>query len=289
MSHSSSTSLSSSTSTNCSVKSSNLLSTSECNDCNQNPTSQQSNNASNKIINNLTDDEDNNLTGSEGEDHKQYQAACVIQKYYRRYKQVNLNFKIYVKLFINFIQKPNIKYENLHKYTEAAVKIQTRYRIYKSSLMPSSPFIKYNENKQINYKHSNSIDETKLSHNHQPLVNQKQVARKLVNIRQSARFSPSSPLPNSISNSTSNIQTSISPVIVSPMYNINNSVEPSIDMNANNSQLHHYYHHHHHFHHHFHKGNQNESIQLNESSKETIQQPIFNKLEKKHNCFFFIN
>jgi hypothetical protein len=38
--------------------------------------------------NELSDDDENN---SSGEDQKQYQAACVIQKYYRRYRQVRKN------------------------------------------------------------------------------------------------------------------------------------------------------------------------------------------------------
>jgi len=90
---------------------------------------------------------------------KQYRAACIIQKYYRRYKQ----------------------YENLHKYTEAAVKIQTRYRAYKKS---------YNHHNQFG-----SIDETSSmsmsSHTNTSTSNSVKVknTRKLTS-RQSARFSP---------------------------------------------------------------------------------------------------
>jgi len=38
-------------------------------------------------VNSLTDEEENNC-GSGCAEGKQFQAACVIQKYYRRYKQV---------------------------------------------------------------------------------------------------------------------------------------------------------------------------------------------------------
>jgi len=115
------------------------------------------------------------------DENKQYQAACIIQKYYRRYKQ----------------------YENLHKYTEAAVKIQTRYRMYKSM----SPLSKgYNLNP---YQHlSSSIDENiENDHSDNQFSNpkkQKQISRKLVNIRQSARFCPSSPQTSVSSSSNSN-------------------------------------------------------------------------------------
>merc|ERR1719468_216132 len=117
-----------------------------------------------------TDDEQNNCSSG---DNKQYEAACVIQKYYRRYKQ----------------------YENLHKYTEAAVKIQTRYRIYKSSLLPNTSI---NKGYKLNhYQHPNSIDE---SSENSSDINQfanlnnktKMISRKLVNLRQNTRYTPSS-------------------------------------------------------------------------------------------------
>ncbi|RNA40926.1 calmodulin-binding transcription activator 2 isoform X1 [Brachionus plicatilis] len=132
------------------------------------------------------DEYDENVS-SGGEEHRQYEAACIIQKYYRRYKQ----------------------YENLHKYTEAAVKIQTKYRAYKSNSFNSS---KYRASPStIKSFNNNSIDESSISDysnfpasedsqtifqtdlfNTNKLVNQKQVARKLINVRQSSRFSPAS-------------------------------------------------------------------------------------------------
>lgn len=41
----------------------------------------------------LSDYDDYDENNSSGEDQRQYQAACVIQKYYRRYRQVRIKIK----------------------------------------------------------------------------------------------------------------------------------------------------------------------------------------------------
>lgn len=150
----------------------------------------------------------------------------------------------------------------MHKYTEAAVKIQTRYRAYKSTTIGSSKNYQlragsnpqqFTGNKLMSHYHHSSIDEASVSDfsnencvnglnddqkerrtsgsdlqlnnnfnsnlayqssQYQPFANQKQIARKLINVRQSSRFSPASPsttstnspLINNISNfSSSNL------------------------------------------------------------------------------------
>lgn len=103
-----------------------------------------------------------------------------------------------------------MKYENLHKYTEAAVKIQTRYRAYKSTSINSPKYRTSNMNSYQSFNHG-IIDESSISefsnfslnednqsflqndiYGSNQLLNQKQVARKLINVRQSSRFSPAS-------------------------------------------------------------------------------------------------
>jgi hypothetical protein len=212
-------------------------------------------------------DDDNNSTSSE--DQKQYEAACIIQKYYRRYKQ----------------------FENLHKYTEAAVKIQTRYRAYKSSSKSSYQYrggsSTHQYNKLRNYCHHNSIDEAALIDDSTKSLNeedkrmnrsdlqlnspassqfQKKIARKLISHRQSPRFSPAaSPLSPSPSQSNS----------------VLNSNSNNIDSNHSNSQqlLYHHHHHHHHFHHHFHnpKNEHQDPIQIMNSNTQESNQPIYNR------------
>jgi hypothetical protein len=216
--------------------------------------------------NNLSDD-DNNSTSSE--DQKQYEAACIIQKYYRRYKQ----------------------FENLHKYTEAAVKIQTRYRAYKSSSSKSSFQYRggsssHQYNKLRNYCHHNSIDEALIDDSNASLNEedrrmnrsdlqlnsptssqfQKKIARKLINHRQSPRFSPAaSPLSPSPSQSN----------------NVLNSNSINVDSTQSNSQqlLHHHHHHHHHFHHHFHnsKNENQDQIQIMNTNSQDSNQSIYTR------------
>ena len=95
-----------------------------------------------------------------------------------------------------------IKYENLQKYNDAAVKIQKQYRIYKSSLAASLPTSRNNS-----FQHPHSIDKSLISYlnetdsnssNHSDLLlnnqYQKKNTNKLLNFRQTSRFSPSSPL-----------------------------------------------------------------------------------------------
>jgi hypothetical protein len=198
----------------------------------------------------------------------------------------------------------------LHKYTEAAVKIQTRYRAYKSL---ASPNIRQYRGgcttaghlKLKNQFHHNSIDETslndsqdnenedellddentrclinsdmqlnnrlKMGHKYQDVPNQKRATGKLMNIRQSLRFSPAAatsstpsvPI-NLQSTLISKSQTSLnSNVIITPSssQSINgngNSNNNNISNNFDPSQMHHHHHHHHHYHHHFHNNNNNE-------------------------------
>ncbi len=85
------------------------------------------------------------------------------------------------------------------------------------------------------------------------MTNQKKT-RKLINHRQSPRFSPSAPSSNLPScsqfqpvNSVNNVNTNS--VTNTPNYEVNSVI---------NSQMHHHHHHHHHFHHHFHEKNKNE-------------------------------
>lgn len=251
----------------------------------------------NKDKNNLSDDDNNS---SSSEDQKQFEAACIIQKYYRRYKQ----------------------FENLHKYTEAAVKIQTRYRAYKSSsssVASKSGFrgsSNHKYNKLRNYCHHNSIDETSIDNGsslneegkrlnrsdlqlnntnnnigsssfiHQnnstqfsshKFNNQKKIVRKLINHRQSPRFSPASPLSPSPAQSMTNTN-SIS----------NNNNITTYDLKASNasqqnsSLLHHHHHHYHHFHHHFHSSNNKNDIQQDHQQQinnliTDPTQPMFNR------------
>ena len=64
--------------------------------CNQSSTKNQD-----QFLGILTDDEE--INSNRSGDNKQYQAACVIQKYYRRYKQVEFCLlKVYVFLFTAF-------------------------------------------------------------------------------------------------------------------------------------------------------------------------------------------
>ena len=229
----------------------------------------------------------------------------------------------------------------MHKYTEAAVKIQTRYRAYKSTSLTSPNIYQYRGGGVCSsghlklknqFLHHSSIDETALndcidtendddslnedkkrrlinsdlqlnqnmshlqsphhaSSKYQDLPNQKRIARKLMNIRQSPRFSPaaaSTPLPPMGSTSTliTKSQTSInsSNVVVSSSNlastnnNGNNNIifDPVSIQSPNNSQLHHHHHHHHHFHHHFHNKNATESQQQqNTTGMIDSSQPVY--------------
>lgn len=223
----------------------------------------------------------------------------------------------------------------MHKYTEAAVKIQTRYRAYKStSLSSSKGGYQYRNSvgsklQAHHFNHHNSIDETSvtnttsniqtnnlinpdddpllnkrligsdlqlnnchvlpfqtsasssassstttatsstntssISQQHQKLVNQKQIARKLMNMRQSPRFSPASPMSpmspassiNTIPSSNSSNSNSTSIQLQPATTNTNNQIINGTSTTAAD-QLHHHHHHHHHFHHHFHNKNKNE-------------------------------
>jgi hypothetical protein len=200
----------------------------------------------------------------------------------------------------------------LHKYTEAAVKIQTRYRAYKSTSLSSPKGYQYrggsighqfSGNKLKSHYHHSSIDETSISdctsrtedmspnerrligsdlqlnnyhmahqNQYQKLANQKQIARKLMNIRQSPRFSPALPV------------SSLPPsgIISTNTQNANNSSLNSTSSSTNpNSQLHHHHHHHHHFHHHFHNKNATD-IQQQQSQQQPANklidsnQPMYN-------------
>jgi hypothetical protein len=194
----------------------------------------------------------------------------------------------------------------LHKYTEAAVKIQTRYRAYKSTSLSSPKGYQYrggsighqfSGNKLKSHYHHSSIDETSISDctsrtedmspserrligsdlqlnnyhmahqsQYQKLANQKQIARKLMNIRQSPRFSPALPA------------SSLPPsgIISTNTQNANNSSLNSANSSTNpNSQLHHHHHHHHHFHHHFHNKN---GTDIQQQQSQSQQQQPANKL-----------
>ena len=170
----------------------------------------------------------------------------------------------------------------MHKYTEAAVKIQTRYRAYKSSSKSSYQYrggsSSHQYNKLRNYCHHNSIDEAVLIDDSNTSLNeedkrmnrsdlqlnsplssqfQKKIARKLINHRQSPRFSPAA------SPSQSN--------------NVLNSNSNNLDSTQSNSQqlLHHYHHHHHHFHHHFHSPKNEHQDQIQIMNTQDSNQSIY--------------
>lgn len=117
----------------------------------------------------------------------------------------------------------------------------------------------------------------------QDMPNQKRIARKLINIRQSPRFSPAAsssptvPITLCSTPQISKSQTSLnSNVLITTSSQSNNN----FDQNSNqsiNSQLHHHHHHHHHFHHHFHNKNETESQQQ--------QTPATNILDSTQSAF----
>ena len=91
----------------------------------------------------------------------------------------------------------------MQKYNDAASKIQKKYRAYKS-LSLSNSFHQTPNKIMPKTFHFNSIDgkienNTKLEKIPEKYLysNQKLIARKLVNVRQSCRFSPSTSLSNS--------------------------------------------------------------------------------------------
>ncbi len=131
-----------------------------------------------------------------------------------------------------------------------------------------------NSYKLAHYQHPNSIDETSEnstdSLQYSNLINQRQISRKLVNVRQSARFSPSSSCSPAPPASVSQL---------SPLTPATSSHSNQNNLNATSDtqqQVHH--HHHHHFHHHFHKNNKFESTsmqQMQQTSPQNLEEALF--------------
>ena len=132
-----------------------------------------------------------------------------------------------------------------------------------------------NSDMQLNNQNLN-LNHLKMSHlnNYQDMSNQKRTTGKLMNMRQSPRFSPAAASsPSSIplqSTLISKSQTSLNSNVIIPT---SLSQANNISNNFDQSQLHHHHHHHHHFHHHFHNKNEIESQQQHQNTTTNIMDP----------------
>ena len=139
-----------------------------------------------------------------------------------------------------------------------------------------------NSDMQLNNQNIN-LNHSKLSHlsKYQEMPNQKRVTGKLMNMRQSPRFSPAA------SSSPSNVPVNLQSTLISKSQtSLNSNGIPASLSQTNNlsnnfdqSQLHHHHHHHHHFHHHFH--NSNNEIE----SQQQLQNPAINMVDSTQSVF----
>ncbi len=139
-----------------------------------------------------------------------------------------------------------------------------------------------NSDMQLNSQNLN-LNYSKFSHlsKYQDMPNQKRVTGKLINMRQSQRFSPAA------SSSPSNVPVNLQPTLISKSQtSLNSNGIPTSLSQTNNlsnnfdqSQLHHHHHHHHHFHHHFH--NSNNEIE----SQQQLQNPAINMADSTQSAF----